>query len=128
MTISDKFYGTSLLYRALARHNQTLGIDWRPAEGVAIEIPTADYLRTHYGETADQQQRYLESQQAAVRYIVQEGDTIFRLATDKLRDSTRWREIYALNRDRLQDVRDLKPGMEILLPVETAQTKRQQTY
>jgi len=129
MTISDKFYGTSLLYSALARHNQTLGIGWRPAEGVAIEIPTADYLRTHYSDGGmANRQRQVESQQSAVRYIVQEGDTIFRLATDKLRDSTRWREIYALNMDRLQDVRDLKPGMEILLPVETARVNRQQTY
>ena len=126
MTISDKFYGTSLLYSALAQHNQKLGIGWRPTEGVAIEIPTAEYLRTNYGESANRQERLLESQRSAIRYIVQEGDTIFRLATDRLQDSTRWREIYALNVDRLQDVRDLKPGMEILLPVETARVNQQQ--
>jgi hypothetical protein len=68
--------------------------------------------------------RQLEMQRSAVRYIVQEGDTIFRLATDKLQDSTRWREIYAMNSDRLQDVRDLRPGMEILLPAETARLGR----
>ncbi|MCL2710481.1 MAG: LysM peptidoglycan-binding domain-containing protein [Planctomycetaceae bacterium] len=117
MTISDRFYGTSLLYDALARHNRQLGIGWRPAEGVVIEIPTAEFLRMHYGEAT----RQLDTQRPTVRYIVQEGDTIFRLATDKLQDSTRWREIYALNADRLQDVRDLRPGMEILLPAETAQ-------
>jgi nucleoid-associated protein YgaU len=115
MTISDKFYGTSLLYSALAEHNRSLGIGWKPAEGVVIEIPTAEYLQTYYN-----QQRRLASQRPAVRYIVQEGDTIFRLATDKLHDTNRWREIYAMNSDRIQDVRDLKPGMEILLPVETA--------
>ena len=117
MTISDKFYGTSLLYTALAEHNQQLGIGWRPAEGVVIEVPTAEYLRTHYGSTASQQVSRLESQHSAVRYIVQEGDTIFRLATDKLRDTNRWREIYSINADRIQDVRNLQPGMEILLPL-----------
>jgi len=121
MTISDRFYGTSLLYSALAAHNQKSGIGWRPAEGVVIEIPTAEYLRMHYGEASNRQERRLESQQSGIRYIVQEGDTIFRLATDKLQDSTRWREIYAMNADRIQDVRDLQPGMEILLPVRTAQ-------
>ena len=121
MTISDRFYGTSLLYSALAAHNQKSGIGWRPAVGVVIEIPTAEYLRMHYGEAAGRQERRLDAQQPGMRYIVQEGDTIFRLATDKLHDSTRWREIYALNADRIQDVRDLQPGMEILLPVRTAQ-------
>jgi nucleoid-associated protein YgaU len=116
MTISDKFYGTSLLYTALAAHNQKLGIGWRPAEGVVIEIPTAEYLRMHYGEAAHQPERRLVSQRSAIRYVVQEGDTIFRLATDRLQDSTRWREIYAMNTDRIQDVRNLKPGTEILLP------------
>jgi len=128
MTISDRFYGTSLLYTALAAHNQKLGIGWRPAEGVAIEIPTAEYLRTHYGEVTNRQERRLDSQQSAIRYIVQEGDTIFRLATDKLQDSSRWREIYAMNADRIQDVRDLKPGMEILLPVAAARTNQRQTH
>ena len=121
MTISDKFYGTSLLYTALAAHNQQSGIGWRPTEGVVIEIPTAEFLRMHYAETMNRQERRLEVQRSAVRYIVQEGDTVFRLATDRLQDSTRWREIYAINADRLQDVRDLRPGMEILLPVEAAQ-------
>jgi nucleoid-associated protein YgaU len=116
MSISDQFYGTSLLYTSLAAHNQQLGIGWRPEEGVVIEIPTAEYLRLHYGESANLQARRLEAQRSAVRYVVQEGDTVFRLAMDKLQDSTRWREISAMNADRLQDVRDLKPGMEILLP------------
>jgi nucleoid-associated protein YgaU len=117
MTISDKFYGTSLLYTALAAHNQKSGIGWRPAEGVVIEIPTAEFLRTQYSGIATRHERRLTPQQSGIRYVVQEGDTIFRLATDKLQDSTRWREIYAMNMDRIQDVRDLKPGMEILLPV-----------
>ena len=128
MTISDKFYGTSLLYTSLAQHNQQLGIGWRPTEGVVIEVPTAEYLRMHYGVGTNQRERRLDAQRSAIRYTVQEGDTIFRLATDKLQDSTRWREIYAMNADRLQSVQDLKPGMEILLPAETARLNRQQTY
>jgi nucleoid-associated protein YgaU len=116
MTISDKFYGTSLLYNALGQHNKKLGIGWQPAAGVVIEVPTAEYLRANFREAANRQERRLESQSTAIKYVVQEGDTIFRLATDKLRDSTRWREIHALNMDRIQDVRDLQPGMEIFLP------------
>ena len=127
MTISDKFYGTSLLYSALAQHNQRQGIGWQPTVGVVVEVPTAEYLRMNYGSVA-QSERRLDSQRSAVRYTVREGDTVFRLATDKLRDSTRWREIYAMNTDQLQDVRELKPGMEILLPVETARSNQQQVY
>ena len=120
MTISDKFYGTSLLYTALARHNQRFGIGWQPAVGAVIEIPTAEFLRMHYGETTHHSERRLDAPRQTVRYIVQEGDTIFRLATDRLRDSTRWREIYAINADRIQDIRELPAGMEILLPIEAA--------
>ena len=120
MTISDQFYGTSLLYTALARHNQRLGIGWQPAAGAVIEIPTAEFLRMHYGETAHQGERRLDAPRQTVRYIVQEGDTIFRLATDRLRDSTRWREIYAMNADRIHNVHELQAGMEILLPIEAA--------
>jgi len=117
MTISDRFYGTSLLYTALAQHNQKLGIGWRPSVGVVIEVPPAEFLRMHYGTSPHQQERRLDAQRQGMRYIVQEGDTVFRLATDRLRDSTRWREIYAINADRLSDVRELQPGMEILLPL-----------
>jgi hypothetical protein len=60
--------------------------------------------------------RMENERKTAVKYIVQEGDTVFRLATDKLNDTARWREIVAINSDRIQDVRRLQPGMEILLP------------
>ena len=125
MAISDRFYGTSLLYTALAQHNQKLGIGWRPAAGAVIEVPTAEFLRMHYGESPHQAERRLDSQRQSMRYVVQEGDTVFRLATDRLQDSTRWREIYAMNADRIQDVRELQPGMEILLPVATTQLDQQ---
>ena len=99
-----------------AADSQTAANQQRLQEGGMTFQKRIEAVRQQARQQAQQQQ----VQQAAVRYIVQEGDTIFRLATDKLRDSTRWREIYALNADRLEDVRELRPGMEILLPAETA--------
>ena len=124
MTISDRFYGTSLLYSALAQHNQKLGVGWRPAQGVVIEVPPAEYLRTQYGTADNQRKNRLSALPQGLRYIVQEGDTVFRLATDVLHDSARWREIYAMNADRIQNVRELQPGMEILLPMTVAEKPR----
>lgn len=133
MTICDRFFGTSLLYRALAVHNRRRGVAWAPAEGAVIEVPTAEYLQTHYADILSRGGRRRSMQTSGttdpaasssvpvssgqgIRYVVKEGDSVFRIATDQLRDSSRWREIMQWNADRLSGPRDLQPGMEIVLP------------
>jgi nucleoid-associated protein YgaU len=132
LTISDRFFGTSRLFRALAEYNrQKYGTDYKLLEGTVIEIPPADYLKTNYAEVLSRgRQRFEKSttpniSSPGLRYIVQEGDTVFRIATNQLRDSTRWQEIVNMNSDKLRDPRDLQPGMEIILPAATA---TQNTY
>lgn len=134
MTISNEKFGTHLLYRALAEHNRRLGAAYMPTEGSVIEIPTAEYLQANYSEalsrgarprgnrnstgagSAFQSARQPRNSQATIRYTVQEGDSIMGIATNQLRDSHRWREIVELNSDQIRDVRDIRPGMQILLP------------
>ncbi|MDR3232352.1 MAG: LysM peptidoglycan-binding domain-containing protein [Planctomycetaceae bacterium] len=121
LTVSDKYYGTSLLYTALAVHNRKLNIGWQPAEGTVIEVPTAEFLQTQYAEVINRQERRLDTQtaQQGVKYVVQDGDTLLGLAMDKLHNSSRWHEILAMNTGRLSDPRHLEPGMEILIPAES---------
>ncbi|MDR2761967.1 MAG: LysM peptidoglycan-binding domain-containing protein [Planctomycetaceae bacterium] len=153
MSICDNYYGTGLLYRALAVHNRNRGAAWIPAEGSQIEIPTADYLKTNYSNVLARSNRYnsrnnnatssiaatasptypttstistTQSNIASVAqpngtvYIVQQGDSVFKIAQDQLKDTSRWREIIKFNSDKLQSARDLKPGMQIILPTSTA--------
>ncbi len=50
-------------------------------------------------------------------YVVREDDTLFDIARRELGKSSRWVEIYELNRERLgEDFEYLTPGMEIALP------------
>ncbi|MDR2171170.1 MAG: LysM peptidoglycan-binding domain-containing protein [Planctomycetaceae bacterium] len=153
MSICDNYYGTGLLYRALAVHNRNRGAAWIPAEGTQIEIPTADYLKTNYANILAKNNRYnkqnntknnatlltqnnaittstatatstqfnsnaaIQTNQNRLLYTVQKNDSIFKIAQDQLKDTTRWREIIKSNPDKLQSARDLKPGMQIVLPI-----------
>jgi nucleoid-associated protein YgaU len=49
-------------------------------------------------------------------YVVVEGDTLIKIARDVLKDGTRWREIFELNRDKLESPDVLRVGMELRLP------------
>lgn len=132
MTISNEKFGTHLLYRALAEHNRRLGAAYMPTEGTVIEIPTAEYLQSNYAEVLSKgarprgnrnavgTTRTLEnSSRTTVRYTVQDGDSVMSIATNQLRDSHRWREIIELNADQIKDARDIRSGMQILLPSDT---------
>ncbi|MDR1479038.1 MAG: LysM peptidoglycan-binding domain-containing protein [Planctomycetaceae bacterium] len=142
MSICDNYYGTGLLYRALAVHNRNRGAAWNPAAGTQIEIPTADYLRANYAHILAKNNRYNPRNKnlttpenttikqnnltAATQpitnsiYIVQQDDSIFKIALEQLKDSSRWGEILQYNADKLKSARDLKPGMELILPATTA--------
>ncbi|MDR0338411.1 MAG: LysM peptidoglycan-binding domain-containing protein [Planctomycetaceae bacterium] len=127
LTISDQFFGTSRLFRALAEYNrQKYGTDYKLSEGTVIEIPPVDYLKNNYAEILTRngqrpaQTTAVSVSSSGLRYIVREDDTVFRIATNQLRDSSRWQEIIEMNSDKLQSPRDLRVGMEIILPAATA--------
>ena len=49
-------------------------------------------------------------------YMVMPGDTLSEISSKKLGTATRWREILALNRDKLPNEFALRPGMVLKLP------------
>ncbi len=49
-------------------------------------------------------------------YTVRPGDTLMSIAREKLGASSRWQEIYDLNRDKLESPDRLKDGMRLRLP------------
>ncbi|QAY63202.1 LysM peptidoglycan-binding domain-containing protein [Xylanimonas allomyrinae] len=57
---------------------------------------------------------------ATVEYTVRRGDSLWRIADQRLGDGHRWTEIHDLNRASLGDTPDLiTPGTRLLLPAET---------
>jgi len=50
------------------------------------------------------------------RYVVKEGDNLWRIAATQLGDGSRHEEIYKLNRDILKDKSSLSVGMSLRLP------------
>ena len=58
----------------------------------------------------------LDDDQLANQYIVQEGDSLWSIAGDRLGNGSRYKEISKLNADVLEDENDLSLGMRLSLP------------
>lgn len=134
-SISRAVYGTGAYFKALYEHNR----DRYPfpdqlRAGDVIETPPAAVLQQTYPDLCPQPRRTgrgsrLASSRTQPRpgsrtYVVREGDTLFDIARAELGRSSRWAELYELNRDILGDDFDyLTPGMELLLPEDTPTTE-----
>ena len=53
---------------------------------------------------------------ASNRYVVQKGDSLWKIADEELGSGYRWKEIYDLNTDRIGDPNLILPGQELELP------------
>jgi len=51
-----------------------------------------------------------------VLYTVRRGDTLSAIAKRRLGDADRWREIFDLNRDVIEDPDEIFPGQVLVLP------------
>ena len=60
-----------------------------------------------------EQQKEVQSK----RYVVREGDSLWRIAAEKLGDGNRFCEITKLNTDILNDEGSLAVGMQLKIPV-----------
>jgi len=49
-------------------------------------------------------------------YVVRRGDTLAKIAEQKLGDDNRWREIFALNGDVITNPNRISPGQVLVLP------------
>jgi nucleoid-associated protein YgaU len=49
-------------------------------------------------------------------YTVQRGDSLAKIARERLGDERRWPELYQLNRDRISDPNLIHTGLELRLP------------
>ncbi|MDD5645325.1 MAG: LysM peptidoglycan-binding domain-containing protein [bacterium] len=51
-------------------------------------------------------------------YVVKKGDTLWKISgkSEVYGDPTKWQKIFNSNRDKLNDPKDLKPGMVLVIP------------
>jgi nucleoid-associated protein YgaU len=49
-------------------------------------------------------------------YVVESGDSLSKIAQELLGDASRWPEIYAANKDKIEDPNLIHPGQELTIP------------
>ncbi len=138
--ISQQFYGSGAYFKALYEHNRrTLRNPDRLQAGADLQVPDEATLRRLYPALCPASTRKTASTGRATRavatarnteptYVVEDGDTLYEIARSQLGKSSRWGEIFELNRDVLGDkLNALSPGTELLLPADAqrASTTRQ---
>jgi nucleoid-associated protein YgaU len=128
--ISQRFYGSGAYFKALYEHNRrSLRDPDRVQAGVSLNIPDEATLRRLYPELCPAGTRkptaaagratraVATTRNTSATYVVEEGDTLYEIARRQLGKSSRWGEIFELNRDVLGDKLDaLSPGTELVLP------------
>jgi nucleoid-associated protein YgaU len=140
-SISEREYGTSRYFTALARYNQDrVAKPEHLQSGMKIIIPPPEVLedrfpqlfrRTAEGNStispisgvtssaAAEPGLFLDPQQRPF-YRVGEQDTLSSIARQHLGRESRWAEIYELNEDRLKSPSALTIGTELKLPTDAS--------
>ncbi len=117
--ISQRYYGTAKLTRDLAAFNG-LGDPDAVRAGQRLKIPALAVLTGRIPDAvtppAAQAEAAAERPASPASYRVRPGDTLSSIAGTLLHSRGRWREIYDLNRDVLDDEDTLVAGTVIRLP------------
>jgi len=116
-SIAKKLFGSARHSVELQKANED--VDPRHMRiGQVLNVPSLEE-----GPGGDARDRSVGLGQAATglegkrTYEVKKGDTLFSIARAVLGgSSSRWREIYDANKDKLSSPNDLKPGMLLILP------------
>lgn len=144
-TISRKKYGTGRYFMALSQHNlQVIPDPKRMKPGVTIATPSTDVLDKTYptlipkaapsdsapavgasapstairrtNATANDEAGFFVSNDGVPMYRVGTEDTLSDIAKQHLGRSSRWVQIFEMNRDTLTDGNTLKVGILLRLP------------
>ena len=133
-TISRKKYGTARYFRALAELNKSHVPDpTRMRPGAKVSTPPAEILETRFAqflpkgtavEVASGERPagksgpagFFTSAEGKPMYRTGEKDTLSNIAARHLGRSSRWIQIYEMNRDKLATPNQLKIGTELALP------------
>ncbi len=115
--IARQYYGDEALFRQLAEFNEISNPNLVPA-GRRLRIPAVEVLR---GEApapsaSDSESPRRAPEPAYTTYTIQRGDTLSRIAQRMLGSAQRWREIYELNRESIDNPDNVPLGTELRIP------------
>lgn len=140
--ISRKVYGTARYFAALAKHNELNVPDAKHMKpGIKIATPPKELLEQHYGDLlpvvapsrpmgavidhphAPRTPGYFMETDGQPAYRIGPSDTLSSISHKTLGRSSRWDEIFELNRDRLAGADTLTVGTILRLPPDASQTR-----
>lgn len=87
-------------------------LDAVPAAAVPAEPTPAPAPADEAAETADEPLAPIGGEV----YVVQKGDTLYKLARRFYDDQSRWRDIWEANKTRVPDPDKLQVGMKLIIP------------
>lgn len=134
-SIARHFYGGGRYFRALAAYNQSRIPDPNELQvGMKLLVPEKEVLEQRFpallGGSYVPGQRvqslppgFFMSRDGQPMYRVGKNDTLGSIAEAHLGRASRWRQIYGMNRDRLQNADHLQLGLELRLPADASQAE-----
>lgn len=130
-TISRRFYGSARFFSALAEYNkQRIPDPAKMRPGMYVLVPQMEVLHQNYPQLTGGGPRdpsdgmppgFFIDEQGQPCYRIGKGDTLGHIAQTHLGRSSRWVQIYGLNRDKIPDGKTLKIGSVLRLPADAAQ-------
>ncbi|MCH2202071.1 MAG: LysM peptidoglycan-binding domain-containing protein [Fuerstiella sp.] len=122
--ISQRVYGTSRYFSALALYNRHRIRDPKKLRpGMKVLVPPAEVLEEKYPDlfhdsrpVQQEPSGYFVRSDGRAAYRIGEHDTLSQIAQKHLGRSSRWIQIYRLNRTVLANPNKLTPGTVIALP------------
>jgi nucleoid-associated protein YgaU len=134
--ISQAHYGAGKYSTALAAYNESRIPDPRRMRpGMKVLVPSEATLAQQFPQlvSGGASTPYVAPATAAPgfsldasgrpQYRVSRGDTLSGIAQQHLGRSSRWRQIYGMNRDQLPDANSLTTGMVLRLPADATQVR-----
>ncbi len=128
--ISSKQYGTAKYYMALARVNvDRIPDPTKLRPGMKVLTPTPETLEARFPDlfpnraaaaVAEGQAGFHYGPDGRPMYRIGESDTLGTIARDHLGRTSRWIQIYEMNRDRVKSPQELQVGAVLKLPLDAS--------
>lgn len=85
-----------------------------------IQSPVPEATKIEEGKFLVEEEKKVESEVkvSTKEYTVKPGDTLSKIAQEQLGGGHRWKYLYELNKDRINNPNKLKVGKKIIIPVE----------
>lgn len=130
--ISQQVYGTPRYYAGLARYNRhRIPRPQTMRRGMKVMVPDVEVLVAHYPDLYPSSQNdqakvasgFFADASGRPAYRVGRKDTLTSIAQRHLGRSSRWIQIYQMNRDRVPNPKTLQVGTVLRLPLDASQVR-----